>query len=65
MKTRNVSRRTLQEKLCIYYIEYQDTVKFFNGENSLELIREDNLLQKFLKAAYKKYGKMIKFESLM
>lgn len=49
----------------IYYIEYKDTVKFFNEDNSLELIREDNLLKRFLRAVYKKYGKVIKFESLI
>lgn len=27
------------KKLIIYYIEYNDTVKFFNGENTLELVR--------------------------
>lgn len=23
----------------IYYIEYKDSVKFFNGENTLEIVR--------------------------
>lgn len=27
------------KKLTIYYIEYNDTIKFFNGENTLEIVR--------------------------
>lgn len=49
----------------IYYIEYEETVKFFNEEKSLELIKEEKLLKKFLRAAYKKYGKKIKFVELI
>ena len=49
----------------IYYIEYQNTVKFFNGENTLELLRNDKLLERFLKSVYHKYGNQIKFLSLI
>lgn len=55
------------KKLVIYYIEYQDTVKFFNGDNTLELIRgtKDKFIENFLRAVYKKYGKNIIFKSLI
>ena len=51
----------------IYYIEYQDTVKFFNDDKTLEIIRgtNDKFIQKFLKAVYHKYGKTIKFIELI
>ena len=48
----------------IYYIEYNKTVKFFNGEKTLEIPR-DKILEKFLRAVYKKYGNKIKFLSLI
>ena len=49
----------------IYYIEYKNTVKFFNEDKTLELIRNDIFLKRFLKAVYKKYGRSIKFLDLM
>lgn len=49
----------------IYYIEYSDTVKFFNGNKTLELIKDDNFLKRFFRAVYKKYGKTIKFLDLL
>lgn len=48
----------------IYYIEYEETVKFFNGEHTVEF-NKDNLLKAFLKYCYKKYGKELKFECLV
>ena len=48
----------------IYYIEYQETVKFFNGDRSIE-IKKGKLLERILKATYKKYGTKIKFFSLV
>lgn len=48
----------------LYYIEYQDTVKFFYKDTSLEMLK-DNKLVAFLKACYKKYGKNIKFKGLI
>ena len=40
----------------IYYIEYNKTVKFFNGEKTLEIAR-NKILEKFLRAVYKKIWK--------
>ena len=48
----------------VYYIEYENTVKFFYNENSLEMLK-DNKLILFLKACYNKYGKNIKFKELI
>lgn len=51
------------KKLIIYYIEYKNTVKFFNDNKSIDIIK-DNRLILFLKSVYKKYGKMIKFKEI-
>lgn len=51
------------KKLTIYYIEYKNTVKFFNDNKSIDIIK-DNRLILFLKSVYKKYGKMIKFKEI-
>ena len=51
------------KKQIIYYIEYKNTVKFFNNDKSIDIIK-DNRLVLFLKAVYKKYGKMIKFKEI-
>ena len=48
----------------VYYIEYENTVKFFYKDTSLEMLK-DNKLVLFLKACYKKYGKNIKFKELI
>ena len=48
----------------IYYIEYEKTVKFFNGDKSIEILK-GKLLERILKATYKKYGTRIKFLSLV
>ena len=51
----------------IYYIEYKTSVKFFNDDKTLEIERGngDKTIEKFLKAVYLKYGKTIKFISLI
>lgn len=51
------------KKQTIYYIEYKNTVKFFNDNKSIDIIK-DNRLILFLKSVYKKYGKMIKFKEI-
>ena len=48
----------------IFYIEYQESVKFFNDNKSLEL-KKSKILVNFLRMAYKKYGKNLTFESLV
>lgn len=48
----------------IYYIEYTNSVKFFRNDASIE-IEKSKLLELFLKAVYKKYGKKVKFECLV
>lgn len=48
----------------IYYIEYENTVKFFNKDKTLEIEKAGKLIL-FLKRVYKTYGKQIKFESLI
>ena len=48
----------------IYYIEYTNSVKFFRNDTSIE-IEKSKLLELFLKAIYKKYGKKVKFECLI
>lgn len=48
----------------IYYIEYKNTVKFFKDENTIE-IEKTKILELFLKAVYKKYGKKVKFKCLI
>ena len=50
----------------IYYIEYTNSVKFFNFKNDASIeIEKSKLLELFLKAVYKKYGKKVKFECLI
>lgn len=51
------------KKLTIYYIEYKNTVKFFNDNKSIDIIKDKRLIL-FLKSVYKKYGKMIKFKEI-
>ena len=48
----------------IFYIEYENSVKFFRNDTSIE-IEKSKLLELFLKAVYKKYGKKVKFECLI
>ena len=48
----------------IYYIEFENSVKFFRNEASIE-IEKDRLLVMFLKFIYKKYGMSVKFECLI
>lgn len=50
----------------IYYLEFKNSVKFYNKEldKSIE-IEKSKLLELFLKAIYKKYGKDVKFECLI
>lgn len=48
----------------VYYIEYQDSVKFFRNECAID-IPKGKKLAGFLKACYKKYGKKIKFKELI
>ena len=48
----------------IYYIEYTNSVKFFTNDATFE-IEKSKLLELFLKAVYKKYGKKVKFECLV
>lgn len=50
--------------MIIYYIEYRETVKFFKDENTIE-IEKTKILELFLKAIYKKYGKKVKFKCLV
>ena len=46
----------------IYYIEYTNSVKFFRNDATIE-IEKSKLLELFLKAVYKKYGKKVKIEN--
>ena len=48
----------------IYYLEFKNSVKFFRNDRSIE-IEKSKLLEMFLKAVYKKYGKEVKFERLI
>ena len=48
----------------IYYLEFENSVKFFRNDRSIE-IEKSKLLEMFLKAVYKKYGKKVKFECLL
>ena len=54
------------KQMKIYYLEFKNSVKFYNKEmdKSIE-IEKSKLLELFLKAIYKKYGKKVKFESLI
>ena len=54
------------KQMKIYYLEFKNSVKFYNEEmdKSIE-IEKSKLLELFLKAIYKKYGKKVKFESLI
>lgn len=50
----------------IYYLEFKDSVKFYNKETNASVeIEKSKLLKLFLKAIYKKYGKKVKFECLV
>ena len=50
----------------IFYIEYENSVKFFNSKTNANIeIEKTKLLELFLKAVYKKYGKKVKFECLL
>ena len=50
----------------IFYIEYENSVKFFNSKtNAIIEIEKTKILELFLKAVYKKYGKKVKFECLV
>ena len=48
----------------IYYLEFKNSVKFYRNDTSIE-IEKSKLLEMFLKAVYKKYGKEVKFECLL
>lgn len=48
----------------IYYLEFENSVKFFRNDTSIE-IEKSKLLEMFLKAVYKKCGKEVKFECLI
>lgn len=48
----------------IFYLEFEKSVKFYYNENTIE-IEKTKLLEMFLKAIYKKYGKKVKFECLV
>ena len=48
----------------IYYLEFENSVKFFRNDTSIE-IEKSKLLEMFLKAVYKKYGRKVKFECLV
>ena len=48
----------------IYYLEFENSVKFFRNDRTIE-IEKSKLLEMFLKAVYKKYGKKVKFECLV
>ena len=50
--------------ICVYFIEYQNSVKFFNKDNTIEILKDSRLIS-FIKACYKKYGKQIKFKELI
>ena len=54
------------KQMKIYYLEFKNSVKFYNEEmdKSIE-IEKSKLLELFLKAVYKKYGKKVKFECLL
>lgn len=50
----------------IFYIEYENSVKFFNSKTNANIeIEKSKLLELFLKVIYKKYGKKVKFECLI
>ena len=51
-------------QMKIYYLEFENSVKFFRNDRSIE-IEKSKLLELFLKAVYKKYGKKLKFECLL
>ena len=50
--------------MIIYYLEFKNSVKFYRNETSIE-IEKSKLLEIFLKAVYKKYGKKVKFKCLI
>ena len=50
----------------IYYLEFENSVKFYSKETDASIeIEKSKLLELFLKAIYKKYGKKVKFECLV
>lgn len=50
----------------IYYLEFKNSVKFYNKETNASIeIEKSKILELFLKAIYKKYGKKVKFECLV
>ena len=53
-------------QMKIYYLEFENSVKFFNSKTNANIeIEKTKLLELFLKAVYKKYGKKVKFECLV
>ena len=54
------------KQMKIYYLEFKNSVKFYNKEMDASIeIEKSKLLELFLKAIYKKYGKDVKFECLI
>ena len=50
----------------IYYLEFENSVKFYNKKTNASIeIEKSKILELFLKAIYKKYGKKVKFECLI
>lgn len=50
----------------IYYLEFKNSVKFYNKETNTSIeIEKSKILELFLKSIYKKYGKKVKFECLV
>ena len=62
IKWRKLRKGDLQMK--IYYLEFENSVKFYRNDATVE-IEKSKLLELFLKAVYKKYGKKVKFECLV
>ena len=52
------------KQMKIYYLEFKNSVKFYRNDTSIE-IEKSKLLELFLKAVYKKYGKKVKFECII
>lgn len=52
--------------MIIYYIEFENSVKFYNSKTNQNIeIEKTKLLEIFLKVVYKKYGKKVKFKCLV